>query len=156
MRRALLLAALLASGCGGTGAELPEGADDSYTRWRAGVEAVCQRLRERVEKLPSPSTEAGRGDSDEEKLRRLGAAARPIAELYVAAAAQTRSVTLPATRADVARDYAAAFTRRADHYARIPAAAASVDRAEVERLIERDDTLSRRLAFATEQAGVRC
>jgi hypothetical protein len=155
MRRAPVLLALLAVGCGGTGAELPDGADESYTRWRADVEGVCQKLRERVEDLPDPNSEVGDG-SDEEKLRQLADAAQPIADLYVDAARETASVPLPRARADVSRDYAAAFTRRAENYAAIPGAAAAGDRKAVETLTDRDGTLSKRLAFATEQAGVRC
>lgn len=157
MRRVALLLALAAaaSGCGGTGADLPEGADESYERWRDRVEVVCQGFREEVEKLPNPGSEAREG-TDREKLRKLGEAARPIADLYADAARRTRAVPLPRSGVKTARDYVERFERRARAYGAIPAVATRGDREATEDLIERDEQLAKRLAFATEQAAVRC
>jgi hypothetical protein len=155
MRRALVLVALLAAGCGGTGAKLPEGADESYQRWRAQAETVCQEFREKVEDLPDPDAEADEG-SDRERLQRLGEGARPVADLYVDYARRTRAVPLPRQRADRAREYVAAFERRARNYAEIPRAASAGDRDRTTALIDRDEQLTAQLVVATEQAAIRC
>ena len=155
MRRALILAALLLAGCGGTGAELPQGADESYQRWRADIETICQDFRKRVEELPDPDEEAEEG-SDAERLRRLGEGARPVADLYLGAARRNRGVALPTQRADRAREYVRAFERRARNYAEIPRAAAAADRDRVTALVDRDEQLTAQLVVATEQAAIRC
>ena len=157
MRRfgALVAAAVLVAGCGGAGAELPDGAGEDYQRWRTEVEEVCESFRSRVEKLPNPSSKIREG-SDAERLRKLADAAQPIADQYLDAARRTRAVKLPRERADVARDYVERFERRARAYATIPRVARTGDRDETTELTNRDEQLARQLAFATEQAGIRC
>ena len=156
MRRAIVLAlALLAAGCGGTGAELPQGAGEGYERWRSGIETICQDFREKVEELPDPDAAADEG-SDAERLRNLGEGARPVADLYLDAARRNREVPLPRQRADRAREYVAAFERRARNYAEIPRAAGAGDRARTTELIDRDEQLTAQLVVATEQAAIRC
>jgi hypothetical protein len=152
---AALAAAAALAGCGGTGAELPEGAGEDFRAWRDRVERVCRDLRERAEDLPNPNTPL-EGASDAEKLRRLGERVAPLARLYREAAAATAAVPLPRERADVARQYVDLFTRRARNYAEIPDAAAEADRRRTTILTERDDALARALALATEEASVRC
>ena len=149
------LGALLATGCGGTPGELPDGADASFDRWRAEQGRICRDLRERVEALPRPDRDLGEG-SDAERLRRLSGAVEPIARLYTDAARRTRAVDPPRTRTDVARDYVDAFADRARNYAAIPPVAARGDEVRITELTDRDERLAKVLAVATENARIEC